>query len=107
ENVGRGDSFAFETTLSGSGFGRQIPKWQALGYRIVLFFLSLPNVAMAISRVALRVRQGGHNIPEAVIRRRFISGLHNFHHVYKDQVDSWALYDNADAMPVLLDWGEN
>jgi predicted ABC-type ATPase len=99
----RGDSFAFETTLSGLTYLRQIEKWRASGYRISLFFLALPNVETAIARVASRVRQGGHNIPEAVIRRRFVAGLENFRLHYKDAVDDWALYDNSGTEPVLLE----
>lgn len=103
----RGEDFAFETTLSGLSYLRRIGQWRARGYRVSLFFLSLPNVEMAIARVASRVRQGGHDIPEPVIRRRFESGLDNFRARYKLAVDDWALYDNAGAEPVLLDWGEN
>jgi predicted ABC-type ATPase len=99
----RGDSFAFETTLSGLTYLRQIAQWRAGGYRISLFFLALPNVETAIARVASRVRQGGHNIPEAVIRRRFVAGLENFRLHYKDAVDDWALYDNSGTEPVLLE----
>jgi predicted ABC-type ATPase len=99
----RGDSFAYETTLSGLTYLRQIKQWRAGGYRISLFFLTLPNVETAIARVASRVRQGGHNIPEAVIRRRFVSGLENFRLHYKDAVDDWALYDNSGTEPVLLE----
>lgn len=55
---------------------------------------------------AQRVRQGGHAIPEATIRRRFAAGLENFQRLYAPLVDAWALYDNAGATPVLLDWSE-
>jgi len=103
----RGESFAFETTLAGSGYLRRIEQWRAQGYRVKLFFLSLPDVDTAIARVASRVRQGGHNIPEHVIRRRFASGMENFHNRYKLAVDDWALYDNSGADLVLLEWGEN
>jgi predicted ABC-type ATPase len=78
EHVDKGDSFAIETTLSGLGYARSIPEWQKLGYHIKLIFLQLPDVETAIFRVAERVKQGGHNIPEAVICRRFESGLKNF-----------------------------
>lgn len=64
-------SFAFETTLAGRGYLNHIVRWQAAGYRVKLIFLQLNNADEAISRVAQRVRQGGHNIPEPVIRRRF------------------------------------
>jgi predicted ABC-type ATPase len=105
--VRRAESFAFETTLSGLSYMRHIKRWRAGGYRVSLFFLSLPNVETAIARVASRVRQGGHNIPEAVIRRRFVSGRDKFQRHYKGAVDDWALYDNGGAEPVMLEWGEN
>jgi len=105
--VRRGDDFAFETTLSGLGYLRQIERWRAKGYQISLFFLTLPNAETAIARVAERVRQGGHGIPEAVIRRRFAAGLGNFDRHYKAVVNDWAKYDNAGAAPVLLECGEN
>jgi predicted ABC-type ATPase len=100
------ESFALETTLSGRGYLRLIKKWQAGGYRVKLIFLQLQNVEKAISRVAKRVMQGGHNIPEPIIRRRFAAGLTNFQQLYAPLVDSWALYDNSEPMPVLLDWSE-
>jgi predicted ABC-type ATPase len=105
--VRREESFAFETTLSGLGYLRHIRQWRTQGYRIGLYFLSLPNAEAAIARVAKRVRQGGHNIPEAVVRRRFAAGLRNFEQYYQTCVHTWAKYDNAGAKPVLLEWGEN
>jgi predicted ABC-type ATPase len=54
----RGESFAFETTLAGLGYARQIRIWREAGYRVELFFLSLPTPEAAILRVAERVRQG-------------------------------------------------
>ena len=103
----RGESFAFETTLSGFGYLRRIDEWRRQDYRVSLFFLSLPNVETAIARVAARVQQGGHDVPADVIRRRFGSGLTNFHRRYKLAVDDWALYDSSGAEPMLLDWGQN
>lgn len=105
--VRRGESFAFETTLSGLAYLRHIAEWRALGYRVSLFFLTLPNAETAIARVAERVRQGGHDIPEPVIRRRFAAGWHNFEHAYRAAVDDWAVYDNTGSTPALLEWGEN
>ena len=71
-------SFSFETTLSGRGYLRQIDRWQAAGYKVKLVFLQLASPEEAIARVAQRVRQGGHDIPEGVIRRRFFAGRTNF-----------------------------
>lgn len=62
---------------------------------------------MAVMRVAARVAQGGHNVPEVVIRRRFDSGGRNFHERYRQLVDAWNLYDNSGEHPVLLDFGED
>ena len=100
----RGDDFAFETTLAGLSYLRSIRQWKQRGYRVSLYFLSLPTAEWAIARVALRVSQGGHDVPEAVIRRRFASGLDNFHRHYKLAVDDWALYDNSGTTPVVLEW---
>jgi predicted ABC-type ATPase len=102
----RGESFSFETTLSGLSYAQMIPVWRSSGYLVKLFFLSLPDDEMAIERVAIRVKQGGHNVPEDVIRRRFAHGLQNFER-YKLLVDSWQMYDNSGAPTVLLDEGQN
>lgn len=105
--VAHGESFAFETTLAGIGYLRHIRQWRASGYHVGLFFLRLPDPETAIARVAVRVRQGGHDIPEPVIRRRFAAGARNLEHAYKAAVDAWAVYDNAGDKPILLDWSEN
>ncbi|WP_430444882.1 zeta toxin family protein [Sphingorhabdus contaminans] len=102
----RGESFAFETTLSGLNYLKHIEQWRLQGYKVSLYFLSLPNAETAIARVAERVQQGGHSIPEAVIRRRFASGRDKFQQHYQSAVDDWALYDNSGPEPVLLNWGE-
>ena len=104
--VNQRKGFAFETTLSGRSYTQKIPQWQSLGYHVKLIFLNLPNADMAVARVASRVAQGGHNVPETVIRRRFSAGLHYFDKIYKNTVDAWILYDNSGSIPVLLDWGE-
>lgn len=101
-----GESFAFETTLSGRGYVNHIRQWRSAGYRVKLIFLQLNNAEEAIARVAQRVRQGGHNIPEATIRRRFAAGRDNFEQLYAPLVDAWALYDNSGAEPLSLYWSE-
>ena len=106
EHVSKGDSFALETTLSGLSYARAIPVWRNTGYQIKLIFLELPDVQTAIERVAARVTQGGHNIPEEVIRRRFATGKSNFLNVYKPLVDVWLHFDNSGAEAQLLDWSE-
>lgn len=104
--IARGESFAFETTLAGRAYLRRIVGWRDAGWHVTLFFLALPEAEAAIARVAGRVRQGGHDIPEGVIRRRFAAGRSNFERLYRDVVDDWMLYDNAGDEPLLLDWKE-
>lgn len=104
--VTRQESFAFETTLSGRVHLRHIEDWRRLGYHVSLFFLSLPTAEMAVARVAERVRQGGHDIPESIVRRRFDVGRKNFDHPYRAAVDAWAVFDNSGDEPILIEWGE-
>jgi predicted ABC-type ATPase len=104
ECVNAGHSFAFETTLSGLAYLKKIAAWQHFGYQVKLWFLSLPNEDIAVARVASRVAQGGHNISEDVIRRRFKAGLENFHERYSKVVNSWAFYDSSGMHPRLIDW---
>jgi predicted ABC-type ATPase len=100
--VRKGESFAFETTLSGHLYARIIPGWRNSGYRVRLVFLSLPDPQMAISRVKIRVAQGGHNVSGSVIRRRFEAGLRSFQDVYQHLVDKWEWYDNSGNTPQLI-----
>jgi predicted ABC-type ATPase len=103
----RGMSFAFETTLSGLGYVPLIWKWQKMGYRVNLYFLSLVNADIAVARVAERVRQGGHDIPEEIVRRHYAAGLSNFEKYYRKSADAWVVYDNSVEQPRFLEFGEN
>lgn len=84
-----------------------IPEWRNSGYRVRLIFLGLPTPEMAISRVATRVEQGGHNVSSTVIRRRFEAGLRNFQDVYMHLVDNWEWYDNSGNEPQLISAGSS
>jgi predicted ABC-type ATPase len=105
--VRKGESFAFETTLSGHGYARLIPRWRKAGYRVELIFLSLPTPEIAIARVAARVAQGGHHVASNVVRRRFDSGLRNFQETYTKLVDEWWWYDNSANTLRLISTGAN
>ena len=106
-HVRAGRSFAFETTLSGLLFSRFIPTWRREGYRVKLFFVRLASADLAVSRVGMRVAQGGHGVPDHVIRRRFAVGSKNLERTYKPLVDAWALYDNSGRRPLLIEEHEN
>jgi predicted ABC-type ATPase len=89
--------FAFETTLATRGYLPWLRGLQADGYAFDLAFLWLPSADMAVARVAERVRLGGHDVPEGVVRRRYARGLDNFFRLYRLQADRWWLIDNAAA----------
>ena len=107
DHVAHRRSFALETTLSGRAYAAKLLQWRSLGYHVSLYFLQLPTAEMAIDRVAIRVSQGGHNIPDDVIRRRFAAGLNQFEKTYKPIVNAWFLYNNQHRPPILLSEGVN
>ncbi|MCE9546043.1 MAG: zeta toxin family protein [Planctomycetia bacterium] len=102
EHADLGVSFAFETTLSGRSYAQRIPSWQADGYHIKLVYLGLPDVQLALKRVATRVSHGGHNVPEEVVRRRFVASRRNFDQIYKSLVNIWIEYDNSHTPAIVL-----
>ena len=104
--VAGGKSFAFETTLSTRSWLRLIPRWKFLGYRVKLYFLSLPDPDFAISRVERRVQLGGHALPPDTVRRRFARGLENLRHGCLGIVGEWAIYDASGNPPRLLETGD-
>lgn len=95
-------TFSFETTLAGRSYSQLIPQFKQAGYSVHLFYLYLPNADMAVERVHNRVRQGGHDIPEPDIRRRYERGLKNCFHLYRSLVDGWYLYDSSQLPPQLI-----
>ncbi len=97
-----GTDFCFETTLAGRGYARQFAEMKRNGYRIVLFFLWLPRVELAVTRVANRVSQGGHSVPEPDIRRRFALGIRNLFRLYRPLLDRWRLFDGSELPPRLI-----
>ena len=107
DKVRQEKSFAFETTLSGRTYMRLLRDCRNHGYHILLVFLSLPSANMAVARVAARVAQGGHNVPEPDIRRRFAAGLKNLREAYTGIVDARTLYDNSGNVPRVIERGEN
>lgn len=100
-------SFAFETTLAGLGYVRRIRRWRSGGYEVKLIYLPLATPEEAVLRVEQRVTQGGHGIPEAVVRRRFGRSVENFQNVYRDLVDSWQVVDRRGRRLILVEEGVN
>ena len=102
EFAGRGVDFAFETTLSGKSYVNLLLALKVKGYALHLFFLWLPSSELAIARIKDRVSEGGHNVPAEDVRRRFVRGINNFSKLYESLFDSWMLFDNSKAKPLLI-----
>lgn len=100
--IARQQDFAFETTLSTRSFVGLIEKAKAVGYTITLIYYWLDSVELAKERVRIRVSEGGHNIPEEVIERRYHAGIRNFVHLYKGIADEWMIIDNSDAVADII-----
>jgi len=87
--------FAFETTLAIKSYTKTIQEAKEQGYQITLVYFWLASVELAIERVLTRVLEGGHNIPEPVIIRRFYSGVKNLFNLYLPICDYWMIFDNS------------
>jgi predicted ABC-type ATPase len=95
-------SFALETTCAGRGHARFLRQCQNDGWRFTLIFLWLNDPDRAIRRVAQRVAEGGHNIPQDVIVRRYWAGLRNLIGLYLPLADTAQIYDNSDGMGIPI-----
>ncbi|MCD6010469.1 MAG: family ATPase [Flavipsychrobacter sp.] len=89
------EDFAIETTLATRSYVSLVHKARALGYKITLVYIWLNSPEMAIERVAERVKNGGHNIPVDVVRRRYFGGLKNLFKLFMPICDAWIVADNS------------
>ena len=100
--IGKNESFAFETTLSGRSYLKLVKRLISQGWTVELVYLALPDVELSKFRVAERVAHGGHDIPLAAIERRFMRSLHNLLNLYAPVVSRSRCFDNAGAAPELI-----
>jgi predicted ABC-type ATPase len=102
ELIESGENFAFETTLSTRSYIHTVKKAQESGYNVVLLFFWLQRVELAIERVKERVKEGGHNIPTEVIRRRYKKGIYNLFELYLPVIESVLIFDNSEGKHELI-----
>ncbi len=93
--LNKGQDFAFETTLSTKSYKNLVEDAKTKGYSVTLIFFYLSSEDLAVKRVETRVKEGGHNIPEKVIRRRYENGLKNFFNLFRPVVDEWLFIENS------------
>lgn len=96
ELLGKGETFSIETTLTTKSYINLVRKAQAKGYSVKVLFFWLNSPELAMMRVAERVANGGHNIPEEIIRRRYVVGISNLFYLFAKEVDSWVIFDNSE-----------
>ncbi len=89
-------SFALETTLATKSYVGLTKKAQSLGYEVVLVYFWLESYEMALKRVAKRVSEGGHFIPDEDVKRRYEGGIRNLVDLFVPIVNRWSVYDNSD-----------
>lgn len=90
------ETFSIETTLSTKSYLNLVRRAQSKGYSVSILFFWLRTPELAIQRVAERVQNGGHNIPEDIIRRRYVAGIRNLLNLFIPEVDYWDIYDNSE-----------
>ncbi|MBR0458318.1 MAG: zeta toxin family protein [Victivallales bacterium] len=99
--VAQRENFTFETTLSGRSYLQHIQRWQADGWRVILFFLYVPSAQLCESRVAARVAAGGHNVPGESIIRRYSRSIRNLFE-FAETCDRTFCLDNSSSRPVPI-----
>ena len=95
--LAKDETFSIETTLATKSYINLVRRAQAKGYRVNILFFWLRTPELAMQRVAERVANGGHNIPEDIIRRRYTAGITNLFKLFIPIVDYWAIYDNTEC----------
>ncbi|MCA9045851.1 MAG: AAA family ATPase, partial [Planctomycetaceae bacterium] len=88
-------SCVVESTLSGRSFRNHIIEACKCGYEVTIVFVFVDSVDACVARVAERVRKGGHDVPEADIRRRYHRSIRNFWTLYRELADSWVVLYNG------------
>ncbi|MCG2726024.1 MAG: zeta toxin family protein [Elusimicrobia bacterium] len=102
EFAGKRIDFAFETTLSGKTYLKLFQSLKKQEYKLHIFFLWIPSAQLAVARIKDRVKQGGHNVPNEDIKRRFKRSIVNFFELYGPLSNSWSLFDNSETKPKLI-----
>lgn len=96
------ENFAFETTLATKTYKEKVLNAKKEGYFVTLLFFWLKNTELAKERVKTRVLEGGHNIPEDIIERRYLNGIINLFDIYLPIVNQVLIFDNSEGKHKLI-----
>ena len=106
ELLNSGVDFAFETTLTTLSYLNTIRVAKEKGYSVTLLYFWLNDVDLAIERVKTRVIEGGHNIPEETIRRRYFRGAYNLTNKFAVLCDYWIVINNSSRPFIFVAEGQ-
>ncbi len=101
-HLSRGESFGFESTLSGKTWGPLLKRARDAGYSLTVHFLFVDSATLSLKRIKQRVSEGGHNIPRNTVFRRRLRCFENFWHLYRPLADAWYLFNNSGTSPRLV-----
>ena len=105
ELLAKDETFALETTLATKSYINLVRRAQTKGYQVNVLFFWLRTPELALQRVAERVASGGHNIPEDIVRRRYVAGISNLFRIFIPEVDFWNIYDNSQKPRIQIALG--
>ena len=103
--LAKDETFAIETTLATKSYINLVRRAQAKGYQVNVLFFWLRTPELALQRIAERVASGGHNIPEDIVRRRYVAGISNLFRIFIPEVDFWNIYDNSQKLRIQIALG--
>jgi predicted ABC-type ATPase len=100
-------SFSFETTMSGRVWISYLKKAKKAGYKIKIYFVFVKSIELSLKRIENRVKLGGHDIPEPIVRRRFERTFKNFMTLYAPLADEWVVIDNSGNGKIIAEKTKN
>ena len=103
--IEEGDSFAIESTLSGSAYVKTIERAKSYGYTVVIAYIFVDSPEVCVNRIEARVRNGGHSVPAEDVMRRYSRSKDNFVNLYRNLADRWLLYYNGGTDFSLVAYG--
>ena len=95
------ETFAIESTLSGTTYAKYLERARHAGFRIELHFLWLPSALESHRRVQQRVKEGGHHVSREDIGRRYPRIIENLFRIYLPMADCWYFWD-ARKLPLEM-----
>ncbi len=107
EYYNKNRSVIIESTLSGIGLSKKLKKFKENGFTIHLLYVFLDDINLCKSRVAARVKKGGHDVPSKDIERRYYRSFANLKKIYLPLADTWQIIYNGLKRPIEIAISDN